>query len=142
MNVSVKCQYALEAIFDLAVNGTGGPVKISQIARRRNIPQKFLELILVSLKQGGFVQSRRGVEGGYMLARAPESIMVGEVLRFVEGARRVGLRGNATAGESPFTDIWRQADDAVNAILDHKDFAGIVRQWVERSHSHAPDWVI
>ena len=142
MNVSVKSEYALEAIFDLAVNCTGSPVKISQIARRRNIPQKFLELILASLKQGGFLESRRGVDGGYMLARAPESITVGEVLRYVEGARRAGSRGDPPAGDSPFTDVWRQVDDAVSAILDQTNFADIVRQWTERSQSHAPDWTI
>ena len=142
MNVSVKSEYALEAIFDLAVNCTGSPVKISQIARRRDIPQKFLELILAALKQGGFVESRRGVDGGYMLARSPESITVGEVLRYVEGARRAGSRGGAGAEEAPFAGMWRQIDDAINGILDQTNFADIVRKWTERSQSHAPDWTI
>ena len=142
MNVSVKSEYALEAIFDLAVNCTGSPVKISQIARRRDIPQKFLELILASLKQGGFVESRRGVDGGYLLARSPESITVGEVLRYVEGARRSGSRGGARAEDAPFTLMWRQIDAAVNGILDQTNFADIVRKWAERSQSHAPDWTI
>ena len=69
MNISVKSEYALHAIFDLAVQPQGEPVKIAEIARRQKIPQKFLELILSSLKQGGFVESRRGAEGGYRLAR-------------------------------------------------------------------------
>jgi Rrf2 family transcriptional regulator, cysteine metabolism repressor len=142
MNVSVKSEYALEAIFDLAVNCTGSPVKISQIARRRDIPRKFLELILASLKQGGFVESRRGVDGGYMLARSPESITVGEVLRYVEGARRAGSRGGARTEDAPFTHMWRQIDAAVNGILDQTNFADIVRKWAERSQSHAPDWTI
>src|SRR6185503_511214 len=85
MNISVKGEYALQAIFDLASQEGGEPVKIANIAKRQNIPQKFLELILAGLKQGGFVESRRGAEGGYLLARAPETITVGEVLRFVEG---------------------------------------------------------
>ena len=69
MNISVKGEYALEALFDLAQQRPGEPVKIADIARRRKIPQKFLELILAGLKQGGFVESRRGAEGGYLLAR-------------------------------------------------------------------------
>jgi Rrf2 family transcriptional regulator, cysteine metabolism repressor len=142
MNLSVKSEYALEAIFDLAVNCTGSPVKIGQIAKRRDIPQKFLELILAALKQGGFVESRRGVDGGYMLARAPDSITVGEVLRYVEGARRAGSRGGARVEETPFTDVWRQVDDAVNGILDRTTFADVVRHWAERSQRHAPDWTI
>src|SRR5260221_1925580 len=87
MNTSVKGEYALQAIFDLSSQRPGEPVRIADIARRQKIPQKFLELILASLKQGGFVESRRGAEGGYLLARPPESIRVGEVLGFVEGAR-------------------------------------------------------
>ena len=85
MNISVKGEYALQAIFDLASQRPGEPVRIADIARRQKIPQKFLELILAGLKQGGFVESRRGAEGGYLLARAAESITVGEVLRSVEG---------------------------------------------------------
>ena len=71
MNISVKGEYALHAIFDLSLQKPGEPIKIADIARRQRIPQKFLELILASLKQGGFVESRRGAEGGYLLARAP-----------------------------------------------------------------------
>src|ERR687883_182342 len=86
MAISVKGEYALHAIFDLALNGRGDPVKIADIARRQKIPQKFLELILAGLKQGGFVESRRGAEGGYLLARSPETLSVGEVVRYVEGS--------------------------------------------------------
>ena len=77
MNISVKGEYALQAIFDLASNPGPDPVKIAEIARRQKIPQKFLELILASLKQGGFVESRRGAEGGYILSRRPENITRG-----------------------------------------------------------------
>src|SRR5216683_337724 len=109
MNISVKGEYALQAIFDLASNAGPDPVKIAEIARRQKIPQKFLELILASLKQGGFVESRRGAEGGYMLSRRAESISVGDVLRFVEGRQeeRARLRKQA---ESPFADLWQRAD--------------------------------
>ena len=73
MNISVKGEYALHAIFDLALQKLGEPIKIADIAKRQRIPQKFLELILAGLKQGGFVESRRGAEGGYLLARAAGS---------------------------------------------------------------------
>ena len=87
MNISVKTSYALHAIFDLATQPLDQPVKIADIARRQEIPQKFLELILASLKQGGFVESRRGAEGGYRLAKPPDHLTVGQVLRFVEQTR-------------------------------------------------------
>ena len=65
MDVSVKGEYALRAVFDLAGRGGPDPVKIAEIAARQRIPQKFLELILSQLKQGGFLGSRRGADGGY-----------------------------------------------------------------------------
>src|ERR1700740_2770837 len=105
MNISVKGEYALLAIFDLAMQPPGEPVKIAEIARRQKIPQKFLELILASLKQGGFVESRRGAEGGYKLARTADQITVGQVLKFVDGKPR--KRGHAT----PFTDMVARVDD-------------------------------
>ncbi|HEY8665705.1 MAG TPA: Rrf2 family transcriptional regulator, partial [Tepidisphaeraceae bacterium] len=64
----------MQALFDLATISSKSPIRIADIARRQKIPQKFLELILASLKQGGFVESRRGAEGGYLLARSPEQI--------------------------------------------------------------------
>ena len=88
MNLSVKGEYALQALYHLTENNSGDPVKIAEIASRQKIPQKFLELILATLKQGGFVESRRGAEGGYLLARPAEAITLGEVLRFIEAPQR------------------------------------------------------
>src|ERR1700681_1838682 len=107
MNISVKSEYALLAVFDLALQAAGEPVKIADIARRQAIPQKFLELILASLKQGGFVESRRGAEGGYLLARPADQITVGEVLRFIEGPQDRKARRRKTH-ESPFGEMWQQ----------------------------------
>ena len=76
MHTSVKGEYALQAILDLASQRSGEPIRIADIAQRQKIPQKFLELILASLKQAGFVESRRGAEGGYLLSRPAESLTV------------------------------------------------------------------
>src|SRR5215467_2100880 len=102
MNISVKSEYALHAIFDLAQQPPGEPVKIADISRRQRIPQKFLELILASLKQGGFVESRRGAEGGYRLARPADQITIGQVLKFVEHEKKA-----KRAGTTPFNDLWK-----------------------------------
>src|ERR1017187_1615727 len=109
MNTSVKGEYALQAIFDLTTQRPGEPVRIADIARRQSIPQKFLELILAGLKQGGFVESRRGAEGGYLLARRSEAITVGEVLRFVEGPQQ-GKHRLRRIVDTPFADMWQQVD--------------------------------
>jgi len=139
MNISVKGEYALQAIFDLALNATRDPVRIADIASRQNIPQKFLELILAGLKQGGFVESRRGAEGGYLLARPADSITVGDVLRFVEG--KSGKSAKQTQSGA-FGDMWRQVDDAVSGIIDHTTFAELARNWRDRQAAYVPNWDI
>jgi len=137
MNIYVKAEYALEAIFDLAAQTQGEPVKIADIARRQQIPQKFLELILASLKQGGFVESRRGAEGGYRLARAAEQITVGQVLRFIDESKKA-RRG----GRGAFHQLWKQVDEAVDGVLETTTFADLVRRWRESQTRYVPNWEI
>lgn len=141
MNSSVKGEYALYAIFDLASQRPGEPIKIAEIARRQKIPQKFLELILASLKQGGFVESRRGAEGGYLLARSADSLTVGEILRFIEGAPQAKGR-SLRKTETPFTDLWQQVDSAVSGILDQTTFAELIRRWSDKQQKYVLNWEI
>lgn len=141
MNISVKGEYALQALFDLAEQTPGEPIKIADIARRRKIPQKFLELILAGLKQGGFVESRRGAEGGYLLARAPDTITVGQVLRFMEASKTA--RTTARAPEhNPFGQMWEDVDRAVSLVVDGTTFGDLVRNWREKQGKYVPNWDI
>ena len=148
MNISVKGEYALQALIDLAAQAPGEPVKIADIAQRQKIPQKFLELILSSLKQGGFVESRRGAEGGYLLARPADSLTVGDILRFVEGPRtRLGAKARARQGsqpgrDNPFADMWDSVDRAVSEILDKTTLADILRNWSEKQNRFVLNWEI
>ncbi|MBZ5729362.1 MAG: Rrf2 family transcriptional regulator [Acidobacteriia bacterium] len=140
MNISVKGEYALQAIFDLASQRAGMPVRIADIARRQRIPQKFLELILAGLRQGGFVESRRGAEGGYLLARAPGAITVGEVLRAVEGQHGRSRAGRKS--ETPFSDLWQRVDGAVSEIIDQTTFADLLRNWHDKQARFVLNWEI
>ncbi|MCS7314173.1 MAG: Rrf2 family transcriptional regulator [Bryobacterales bacterium] len=141
MQVPAKGVYALEAVFELAENYGGEPLRIADIARRRNIPQKFLELILATLKQVGLVEARRGAEGGYMLAKPPSQVSVGDVLRAVEGSS--GLRLATLRGQdNPFADLWRRLDDAVRTLLERTTFEDLVRAWREKQSLAAPYWEI
>jgi Rrf2 family protein len=141
MNISVKGEYALQAILELATQPGGEPVKIAEIARRQRIPQKFLELILAGLKQGGFVESRRGADGGYLLARPPEKITVGEVIQFVEGPQS-GKARQRHKGENPFSEMWEQVDHAIAAVVDHTTFADVRREWSEKQTKYVLNWEI
>jgi len=85
MRVSKKGEYALRAMIDIALNYEKGSVQIQDISRRENIPQKFLEQILLTLKNAGLLQSKRGVGGGYSLIKPPAEISLAEVIRVIDG---------------------------------------------------------
>ena len=87
--LSAKGTYGLSALMELGLNRNKGSVQIRDIAQRHTIPQHYLEQILVILKKAGFVESYRGAQGGYALARDPDSISVREVLSRLEGRLEV-----------------------------------------------------
>jgi Rrf2 family protein len=139
MNVSVKCEYALRAVFDLALAQPGLPVRIADISVRQKIPQKFLETILSDLKKLGFLESRRGAEGGYMLGRRAESLTVGEVLRGIEGGRT----GRASLDQpGPLEDFWSRVDERIAEVIDRTTFADLAREWRDRQARFEPNWEI
>ena len=145
MKISVKGEYALQAVLDLSAHEQNVPVKIADIAKRQRIPQKFLELILSGLKQGGFVESRRGAEGGYLLARPADSLTIGDVLRFVEGPRdghRPGKPRSQRHSEDPFSELWERVDRQVSEILDKTTFHDILREWTEKQNRYVLNWEI
>lgn len=83
--ISKKTKYALKAIYHLAGQPSSQPVLIADMAKAENIPKKFLEFILLSLRKGGILQSRIGKGGGYYLAAAPSKVTLGSVVRILEG---------------------------------------------------------
>src|SRR5678815_1369207 len=86
MKLSVRGEYAMRAMLVLALNYDESVVRIQTISEQQKIPKRFLEQILNDLKSAGLVQSRRGVAGGYRLARRPEEISLAVVVRHIEGA--------------------------------------------------------
>ena len=123
MRVSAKVDYAVRAGAELAASREG-PVKGERIAQAQEIPLKFLENILLDLKHAGLVQSQRGAEGGYWLARAPEEISLADIIRAVEGpiANVRGLRPEqvqyAGAAE-PLRDAWVAVRANLRAVLEN-----------------------
>ena len=86
MKLSVRGEYALRALVVLGLNYDQSVVRIQTISENQNIPKRFLEQILNDLKSAGLVQSKRGVAGGYRLARRPEEIPLAAIIRHIEGA--------------------------------------------------------
>lgn len=132
MNLSQKCQYALRAVFELATRFGQGPVTVGDIADKQAIPPRFLELILVQLKQGGFIESRRGVQGGYTLSVAPSSLTVGEIIRSVEGPLMPVKKSDDPdaqqhlPGSYAFANLWDRAEKAVADVYDKTSFQDLI----------------
>jgi Rrf2 family protein len=84
--MSKRCKYALKALVQLGKNYQKGSLVAEEIAASGNIPKKFLELILLDLKRGGYVRSKPGLRGGYHLARDPTKISIAEIYRLFDGA--------------------------------------------------------
>mgnify|MGYP000961858303 CR=1 FL=1 len=147
MLVTQKCQYALRALFSLAHRtGPEGPVKIALIAEEQDIPIRFLEVILGQLKQSGFVESRRGTEGGYQLARPAEEITVGDIVRCIDGPIHIPQVQEVSANPNPYHDffegIWQQAQVVVFEYFDSQTLAELVRQAQTRRLSFVPYYEI
>jgi Rrf2 family iron-sulfur cluster assembly transcriptional regulator len=90
MRVSTRGDYACRALLSLALHGEAGPTSVRDIAERTGLPQPYLEQILLALKGAGLVRSKRGVGGGYVLARAPSEITLAEVVSAVDGPITLG----------------------------------------------------
>ena len=117
--------YALRAIVELARRVGSGPVKVSEIAKAQAIPPRFLEVILSQLKGSGLVDAKRGYYGGYFLLRDPESISVGSVIRFLQGAPDPkGCQSCVSKAQCPtdascaFGPLWQRVNEAVFLIFD------------------------
>jgi Rrf2 family protein len=136
--LSKKAKYALRALDYLARSHDKRPVLISTIAEREKIPRKFLETILLQLRGAGILESKKGRGGGYILARPPEKIMVGSIIRVIDGP----LAPLPCASETAYrkceecTDekrcgtrmVMREVRDAMATILDHTSLADVVNR--------------
>ena len=147
MNLSQKCQYALQAVFELALRHGEGPVPVSLIAEQQMIPPRFLELILLQLKQAGYIDSRRGVQGGYSLSLPPKDVSVGDVIRTFEGPlapvkdqRRP--RRQTPPGSLAFVRLWQQAEKALADVYDTTSFQDLVDQELAARSQYTADFSI
>ncbi len=135
MRISTKGDYATRALQDLALHYDRGPIQIEEIAKRQHLPVRYLEQILLGLKRAGLLQSKRGVSGGYYLAKHPREITIGAIIRAMEGPIVpifcVGSGKRDVCIEEPhccLRDIWADVRDAVEGILDRTTLEDLCRQ--------------
>jgi Rrf2 family protein len=121
VELSCKSEYAILALLEMATNyQSGEPLQIRQIAAQQNIPDRYLEQLLATLRRGGIVKSQRGSKGGYLLAREPWKITVLEILECLEGLDVRICEENIntkTLDSSVIGDIWQEACQAANSVL-------------------------
>jgi Rrf2 family protein len=136
--LSKKAKYAIKALLALADHDRDEPVRIADLAREEQIPPKFLELILLGLKNHGMLQSRKGKGGGYLLARDPAEIYLGQIVRMFDGplapvpcasqtayVRCADCRNEAECGVHL---AMKQVRDATSRILDGTSLADLRAQ--------------
>ena len=132
ISISQKCQYALRAVFELGKRQHEGPTKIGDIAAVQAIPPRFLELILAELKQAGIVESRRGPQGGYILAVPPSELTANRVISLVDGPIQpvkcvaVGGADCPLRGKCSFEQMWKNAGEAIAEVFDSTTFQDLI----------------
>lgn len=145
MKITYKGDYALKAIFQLALRHEekgDGLMSITEIAKHGDMPVKFLEQILLALRKGGFVTSKRGVNGGFSLAGPAENITVGEVVRFIEGpiepiscVEDGKYKGCKDVTSCIFRGVWQEVAVATSKIVDHLTFADLIYRYRQNSRN-------
>jgi Rrf2 family protein len=133
VRISAKTDYALRAAIELAALDSSEPVKGEAIAKAQGIPLRFLENILGDLRNAGIVESRRGVEGGYLLARPAGQIALADVIRAVDGplANVAGTRPNQLeydGSTEKLRDIWVGVRAALRGVLEDTTIADVANK--------------
>lgn len=144
MALTQKCLYALRALLELAIRKDVGPMRVSEIATAQDIPPRFLEVIMSELRQGGFVDSRRGKDGGYILARNPAKISLGDVIRYVDGSLAPvdQARMPCPGPDCVFRPTWDAAEAALSSVYDNVTFEEVASRHQNGTSSEYIDYVI
>jgi Rrf2 family protein len=134
MRISKKTDYALRAMFTLVEHADRGPIPIRELARRNDMPKRFLEHIMLELKAQGWVDSAAGIRGGYALAKSPEKITLGEIVRHFDGILApiecVSVSGYKRCSQEPvcrFRRVFLDARNYVAELMDHATLADVAK---------------
>lgn len=146
LELTCKCEYCLLALLELAAVYTSQqPLQIRQIAARQSIPERYLEQLLLTLKRGGLVQSQRGMNGGYRLARKPESISLLDVLNCIEGETPSQGDRSSHASEpgcSVIHEVWEESHQAAHDVLSQYTLQDLLKQRLELAQASSQMYYI
>ncbi len=134
MRVSKRTDYALRALFTLVDHYGGSPIPIRELARRNDAPKRFLEQIMLDLKAQGWVDSTAGARGGYVLAKQPGAITMGEVVRHFDGILApidcVSVTGYKRCSQESvcrFRRVFLDARNYVASVMDRSTLADVAK---------------
>lgn len=139
MKISTKGRYAVRVMLDLALNNNGDCIKVKDIAARQGLSEKYLEQIIAILNKAGYVNSVRGAQGGYRIARDPKEYTVGMILRLTEGSlapvacleESYGICERCDTCET--LEVWKELHDAINRVVDGVTIADLVEKRKQRT---------
>src|SRR6267378_8571380 len=146
MKLSLRGEYALRALLVLGLNYDKPWMRIQTISNQQNIPKRFLEQILNDLKSASIVQSKRGVAGGYRLARSPEQITIASVVRHIEGAlapvscvseRFYEKCSCPDESRCAIRSVMKEVREAVVKIMERTSVAELCERWRRLQHGPA-----
>ena len=137
MRLTTKSRYGTRMVLDIALHAKEKPVALSEISKRQNISVKYLEKLIRELKKHGIIKSRRGPFGGHMLAKSPDDITVGDLVRILEGTTAITDCAEADkkmcgecnyAGECISRWIWIEASQAMFNRMDEITISSLVKK--------------
>lgn len=139
MKLSTKGRYGLRAMLEMALNEENGPMTTRTIAEHQELSERYLEQLLIPLKQAGLVKSIRGSQGGYVLGRHPKDITVGDIIRVLEGpiapvdcVSEINPDECDRSGFCVTRGIWTRMRDAITEVLDSYSLQDLVNE--SRAH--------
>ncbi|WP_310604190.1 RrF2 family transcriptional regulator [Anaerosporobacter sp.] len=144
MKLSTKGRYGLRAMLDLALNSTEEAIALSGVAERQNISISYLEQLVAKLKKAGLVNSIRGAQGGYVLAKPANEISVGDILRALEGDLNPVDCAEVMGGESTCSGadlcvtkyVWKRISDSINSAVDEIMLSELVEESLQLRNEH------
>ncbi|ERJ95475.1 putative HTH-type transcriptional regulator IscR [Selenomonas sp. oral taxon 892 str. F0426] len=138
MKLSTKGRYSVTALYELALHYGEGVVPLKTIAKTQGISENYLEQLMAPLRRAGLVESVRGAQGGYTLARAPEDVTIGRIITAVEGpialvdcvlaSAEADDQSCVRAGSCVTRQIWVEVCDSMNAVLNNISLADLVQR--------------
>lgn len=141
MKISTKGRYAVRVMLDLALHNTGECIKVKDIASRQGISEKYLEQIIAVLNRAGYVNSVRGAQGGYRIAKDPSEYTVGMILRLTEGSMAPVACLDEGAPDCDRCDtcetleVWKELYAAINNVIDNITIADLVEKSRQRAEN-------